>query len=55
MKMSKVNKTFKSEVSKETIFLLRLLALSSLNIRRGKYKPVKKAFRDVRSKLKSDN
>lgn len=35
----------------ESLALLKILALSSASIKKGKYKPAQKAFEDIRKKI----
>lgn len=39
------------EQMQETLAMLKILALSTASIEKGKYKPAKKAFEDVRRKI----
>ena len=39
------------EKNQETIAMLKLLAMSQQSIREGKYKPIDKAYKDLRKKI----
>jgi len=39
------------EKMQETMALLKILAMSKASLRKGKYKPIDKAFEDVRKKI----
>jgi hypothetical protein len=40
-----------SEETRESLALLKILARSSANIKKGNYKPARKAFEDIRKRI----
>lgn len=43
------------EQTRETLALLKMLAQSARSLAEGKHKPLGKAFRDIRSRVRSDS
>ena len=42
------------EQTQESLALLKILAMSTKSLKEGRFKPVKKAFRDVKNRMKEN-
>lgn len=55
MKLSKSIKPISHEQTQESLALLKMLAQSTQSIQEGRFKPYRKAFADIRKRVRDAN